>query len=418
MNSRERMRAALNHQQPDRAPLDLGSTAVTGIAASCYARLRPALGLQARPPKVSEPYQVLAKVEDDVRDALGVDTVPLGLLNTMFGFKAEGWKLWRLFDATEVFVPDKFVVTSAPNGDWLLFPKGDSSAPASARMPKGGFYFDTIVRQEPIDEAHLDPEEWVRDMYAVYTDEELSFLQKLATDLYGSTERSLMCNWGGGGFGDIANVPGPGVLHPKGIRDPLEWYVAHATHPEYIHGIFELQCEIALKNLELLWQAVGDKADAIFVSGTDLGSQQKSFLSPAMYRTLYKPFHKRVNDWIHAHTPWKIFYHTCGSIVDLLGDLAEVGVDILNPVQCSAKGMDPAMLKQKWGDKFVFWGAGVDTQRTLPFGTPEQVYDEVRERVRIFNAGGGFVFNTIHNIQYNVPTENLLAMFRALRDSA
>ena len=135
-----------------------------------------------------------------------------------------------------------------------------------------------------------------------------------------------------------------------------------------------------------------------------------------MYREFYKPYHTKVNKWIHENTNWKVMYHTCGSIVNLLDDLAETGIDILNPVQCSADGMDPHMLKEKYGDRFVFWGGGVDTQKTLPFGTPDEVYDEVLERLKIFAPGGGFVFNTIHNIQALTPTENILAMFEAIRD--
>lgn len=416
MNSRERVQAAINHRQPDRVPLDLGSTAITGISAGAYVQLRQALGMPPRPVKVSEPYQILAEVEDDIRERLGVDTIGLGLPTTMFGFRNEGWKPWQLFDGTPVLVPDKFVVRPDDKGDLLLYPGGDLSAPPSARMPKGGFYFDTIIRQEPIDWDHLDPAEWVRGMYAVYTDEELRYLQDGAERLYRETDRAIVCSLSAGGFGDIAHVPGPWLVHPKGIRDPEEWYVAHATHPEYIRGIYELQCEIAIENARLLWQAVGSKIDVIVVSGTDLGAQDRSFLSPAMYRSLYKPFHRRVNEWIHQHTTWRTFYHTCGSIVDLLDDLVEVGVDIINPVQCSAKGMDPAFLKNQYGDRLVFWGGGVDTQRTLPFGTPEQVYRQVRERIDIFSPGGGFVFNTIHNIQWNVPVENLLALFQAVQD--
>ncbi len=415
MNSRERVRAAIEHRQPDRVPLDLGSTAVTGISASAYARLCRALGLPTETVKVGEPYQVLADVNDDVRRKLGVDTVGLGLPVTIFGFRNEGWRPWQLFDGTAVLVPGKFVVREAENGDLLLYPRGDASARPSARMPRGGYYFDTIVRQEPIDVAHLDPEEWVRDMYSVYTDEDLAYLEAEAKRLYDETDLSIVSGYGGGAFGDIAWVPAPGVPYPKGIRDPVEWYVAHLTHPDYIKGIFERQCEIGLENARLLWQAVGSKVDVVFVSGTDLGAQDRPFISPDMYRELYKPYHRRINEWIHQHTTWKTFYHTCGSIVALLDDLVEIGVDIINPVQCSAKGMDPTFLKEKYGDRLVFWGGGVDTQHTLPFGTPQQVYDEVRERIRIFGRGGGFVFNTIHNIQQNVPVENLLAMFEALR---
>jgi hypothetical protein len=414
LNSRERIRAAIHHQQPDRVPLDLGGTEVTGIAASAYARLRQALGLPQRPPKIGEPYQMLAEVEDDVRCRLGIDTVPLKLPVTIFGFRNEGWKPWQLFDGTQVLVPRQFITREAENGDLLLFPGGDTSAPPSARMPRGGYYFDAIIRQQPFDEISLDPEEWVRDNCSLYTDEDLRYLEAQAKQLYHSTDWSIVCVFGGGEFGEISSVPAVNVPQPKGIRDPMDWYMAHIAHPEYIKGIFELQCEIGLRNAELLWQAVGSKVDVVYVSGTDLGTQQGAFLSPSMYREFYKPFHKRLNDWIHQHTSWKTFYHTCGSIVDLLDDLVESGVDILNPVQCSARGMDPVFLKETYGDRLVFWGGGVDTQWTLPFGTPAQVYEQVRERVRVFGRGGGFVFNPVHNIQQNVPVENMLAMFEAL----
>ncbi|GAH20599.1 unnamed protein product, partial [marine sediment metagenome] len=187
-------------------------------------------------------------------------------------------------------------------------------------------------------------------------------------------------------------------------------------YPDYIKGIFELQCEIALKNLKLSYEAVGNKIDVIMVSGTDFGTQNAPFISPDMYREFYKPFHKRINDWIHKNTSWKTFYHTCGSIAVFLDDFVEVGVDILNPVQTSAKDMDPKILKERYGDKLVFWGGGVDTQKTLPFGTPEDVIKEVNERCQIFGKGGGFVFNTIHNIQSKVPIENIMAMFQAVKE--
>ena len=417
MNSRERVRAAINHQQPERVAVDMGSTPVTGIAAGTYARLRKALGLPTRPPQVIEPFQVLAEVEDDVRDALGIDTVGLRSPATFFGFKNEDWKPWRLFDGTDVLVPGKFTVREAENGDLLIWANGDTSAPPSGHMPKDGYYFDAIIRQAPLDWDHLDPDEWANQMYSVLTKDEVRYLKEQADGLFANTQRSIVWTFGGGGFGDIAWVPGPNLPHPKGIRDPQDWIIAHKTNPEYITGIFARQCEIGLENARLVWQAVGNKIDVCFVSGTDFGTQDRLFISPEMYRALYKPFHKRINDWIHQNTTWKIFFHTCGSIVGLLDDLVDVGVDIVNPVQCSAKGMEPEALKQKYGKTLVFWGGGVDTQWTLPFGTPDDVYEQVRERIRIFNAGGGFVFNTIHNVQQNTPLANLLAMFRAVKDS-
>lgn len=153
------------------------------------------------------------------------------------------------------------------------------------------------------------------------------------------------------------------------------------------------------------------------MSGTDFGQQTGSFISPRTYRDLYQPFHKQVNDWIHKHTSWKTFDHSCGSVRILLDDFIEAGFDILNPVQCSAQGMNPVELKQVYGDRLVFWGGGVDTQRTLPFGTPDEVRREVRERIKILGPGGGFVFNTIHNVQSGTPVENVLAMYETVKEA-
>ncbi len=416
MTSRERVRKAINHEVSDKVPLDLGGTVVSSISASSYAKLREALGLPAKRVQITEPYQMLGEIEPEVREILEIDTIGLQLPTTMFGFRNENWKEWKLFDGTEVLIPGKFVTTADEKGDLLLYPEGDTSAPPSGRMPEGGYYFDVIVRQPPIDEDHLDPREWVKDQYLPYSEEELRYLEEKANELFHNTSLSIIGNFGGGGFGDIAWVPAPNVKYPQGIRDPKEWYIAHVTHPEYIRGIFELQCEISMKNLLLYQQAVGDNIDIVFISGTDFGMQNGPFISPDMYRELYKPFHKRINDWVHKNTNWKTFFHTCGSISAFLNDFAEAGVDIINPVQCSAAEMSPSYLKGKYGDKFVFWGGGVDTQKTLPFGTPQEVKREVQKRIEIFGKGGGFVFSAIHNIQRGTPIENLVALFEAVKE--
>lgn len=414
MTSRERVRAALNHRAPDRVPLDLGSTWVTGIHASTYSRLREALGLPPRRVKVDEPYQMLAEVEPEVADILGVDTVTVKLPATIFGFRNENWKPFTLFDGTEVLVSQWFNVTVDEQGDLLMHPNGDLEAPPCARMPKDGDFFDAIVRQEPDAEQHLNPREFAEQQVSRHTDEELAFLQRVTDDLYRNTDKSLVGCWGQGGFGDIALVPGLNVAHPKGIRDPQRWYEMLVERPDYIREIFEIQFEIVFENLKLYRQAVGDKIDVLVISGTDFGSQRGPFISPRMYRELFKPFHKRLNDWVHANTPWKTFYHSCGSIVAFLDDFIDAGVDIINPVQCSAAGMAAESLKSRYGDRLVFWGGGVNTQQTLPFGTPDEVRQEVAERIRVFNQNGGYVFNTIHNIQARTPVENVLAMYETV----
>ena len=204
----------------------------------------------------------------------------------------------------------------------------------------------------------------------------------------------------------------------KGIRDVQEWYMSTIARRDYVYAVFEKQCEIGIENLGRLAEALGDTVQVAFVTGTDFGQQHGTFIAPAAYRDLYQPFHKEVNDLIHKHTHWKTFIHSCGSVVDLIPDFIAAGFDILNPVQCSAAGMDARTLKREYGKDLVFWGGAVDTQKTLPFGAPEDVYQEVRERIDIFNDGGGYVFNTIHNLQANTPVENMLAMLEAVKDSA
>ena len=417
MNARERVQIALAHEEPDRVPLDLGASAVTGIHVSSVYQLRQALGLDApgTPIKVIEPYQMLGEVEPNLMDALGVDVVGLGSEKTLFGFKNEGWKPWALFDGTPVLVPEEFNTEPEPNGDILMYPEGDKSAPPSGRMPEGGYYFDTIIRQPPLDEDHLDVRENLEE-FGPISDEELAHFQREAERLFQETDKAVLANFGGTAFGDIALVPAPWLKHPKGIRDVAEWYVSTVARRDYVYEVFERQCELALANLERIYQVVGDRVSVIFVTGTDFGTQKGPFLSRQTYRELFMPFHQRVNDWVHENTPWKTFTHTCGSVVALLPDFIEAGFDILNPVQCSAAGMDPQLLKDRFGREIVFWGGGVDTQHTLPFGSPDDVRREVRERIEIFRPGGGFVFNTIHNIQARVPVENLVALFETVRD--
>ena len=418
MNSRQRVQAALGHQQPDYVPLDLGASAVTGMHVGSVAQLRQALGLDepGTPVKVVEPYQMLGEIAPDLVEALGIDVVGLGSPKTMFGFENKDWKPWTLFDGTPVLVPAAFNTDPEPNGAVLMYPEGDRSAPPSGRMPKGGFYFDTIVRQGPIDDEKLDVEDNLQEFGPV-SDAALEHFARESERIARDTDKAILANFGGTAFGDIALVPAPFLKHPKGIRDVEEWYVSTVTRFDYVYAVFRRQCEIALANLAKIHGAVGDRVAAIFVTGTDFGTQHGPFISPQSYRRLYQPFHRRVNDWVHEHTRWKTFIHSCGSVAALLPDIVEAGFDILNPVQCSAAGMDPRTLKERFGAKLTFWGGGVDTQKTLPFGTPDQVRREVKERIAIFNRGGGFVFNTVHNVQANTPPENLVALYEAVREA-
>lgn len=413
MTSKERVLNALNHRQPDAVPFDLGGTAVTGIHVTCVAALRDYYGLEKRPVKIHEPYQMLGWVDEDLKQALGLDVDGVIGRNTMFGFPVEDWKPWR-FDSLDVLVPGQFNITIDEKGDTLIYPEGDMTAPPSGRMPKGGHFFDTIVRQEPIDEETLNPEDNLEE-FGPIKDADLEHFRCAAAKVAGSG-RGVIANFGGTAFGDIALVPGPFMKYPKGIRDIAEWYMSTTARRNYVHAIFERQSEIALANLEKIKAVVGNAIDAVFLCGTDFGTQTGSFCSVATFRDLYFPYYKRINDWVHKNTNWKTFKHSCGSVERFIPSFIESGFDILNPVQCSATGMGEEHLKSTYGDRLVFWGGGIDTQKVLPFGTAAEVREQVLRRLEVFSKGGGYVFNPIHNVQARTPVENMVAMVNAVHE--
>lgn len=418
MTSRERLAAVLDHRPVDCLCVDFGAGGQTGMGVCAVHRLRQAiLGTSGYKVKVTEPYQMLGELDEDLRKALKLDVVGIHPPNTMFGFRNEGWKPFTVpADGTEVLVPERFNYTSDKNGDLLMYPGGDTSVPPCARMPRNSYFWDSLPRQQPLDESRLNPaDNW--EEFGLFSDEDIAYFKKEVDYLYEHTDAGIYLTFPGIAFGDIALVPAPWLKHPKGIRDVEEWYISTVTRRDYVYKVFERQCQIGLQNIERLAPVLGNKVQVVFVSGTDFGTQRGPFISPQVYRDLYKPFQKAINDRIHELTDWKIFIHSCGSIYRLIPDLIEAGFDVLNPVQCSAAEMDPQRLKKEFGDQLVFWGGGVDTQKTLPFGTPEQVYEEVRRRIEIFSRGGGYVFNSIHNVQSDVPIENLLAMFRAIADA-
>ena len=417
MNSRQRLQATLEHRQPDRFCVDFGAGGQTGMGVCAVHRLREAvLGSGGHKVKVAEPYQMLGQIDEPLRKALGLDVVGVHPRCNMFGFCNEGWKPFTMpADGTEVLVPQQFNYTQDENGNLLMYPQGDLTVGPCARMPRDSYFWDAVNRQGPIDDSELDPMDNCEE-FGYLSDDDVAYFKQQVDHYYETTDAGIYLTFPGVAFGDIALVPAPWMKHPKGIRDVEEWYVSTAIRRDYVYKIFEKQCEIGLKNIEKLAPVLGDKVQVVFVSGTDFGTQRGPFISPDAYRDLYQPFQKAINDKIHALTNWKIFIHSCGSIYELIPDMIEAGFDVLNPVQCSAAEMDPVRLKREFGDQLVFWGGGVDTQKTLPFGTPQEVYGEVRQRIEIFSQNSGFVFNSIHNIQSNVPIENILAMFRAIND--
>ncbi len=412
MTSKERIRAAIEHRQPDQVPIDFGGSFITGIHCSVVENLRHHYGLEPRPVKVCEPYQMLGLVDDDLIDAMGIDTTPIFPNRTMFGFVNENWKPWRTPWGQDVLVSEHFEVDVNAGGTYI-YPKADRSSPPSGHMPSTGYFFDTIIRQQAIDEDNLILEDNLEEFGPMKPEEEAYWREQ--AELFRGSERAVMTHLNGTSLGDIALVPGPFMQAPKGVRDIAQWYMTVSTDPAFVMELFDRQVEIALGNLARLHAIAGDAIDVVVVCGTDFGTQESTFCSRLTFTEIWVPRYRAINDWIHANTSWKTFKHSCGAIESLLPDMIASGFDIINPVQCSAKGMEAKLLKERYGEQITFWGGGVNTQKTLPFGTPEEVRAEVLERCETFAPGGGFVFNTIHNVQARTPTANLVAVLEAIR---
>lgn len=411
-NPRQRVNDALE-RRAGRVPVDFGATSVTGIHVSVVAALREYFGLEKRPAKIHEPLQMLGWVDDDLKEAMGIDTEGVFRRRTMFGYPNENWKPWN-FNGLDVLVPGKFNTTVDENGDTLIYPEGDLSAAPSGRMPKGFHFFDAIIRQNHFDPDHLNPEDNCEEFKPLAEAD----LDAIAADVARAhaTGRYVIAGFGGTAFGDIALVPGTFLKDPRGIRDITEWYVSLRSRRDYVRAVFERQCEVGIANLARIHARVGSQVEAVFLCGTDFGTQTSAFCSKATFDELWLPYYRRVCGWVHANTTWKCFKHSCGSVERFIPSFIEAGFDILNPVQCSATGMEPEHLKRTYGDRITFWGGGVDTQHTLPFGTPAEVREQVLGRCEVFARGGGFVFNSIHNIQAGTPVANVVAMIDAVRE--
>lgn len=416
MTSRERVIAAIHHRQPDKVPIDIGAAHNTGISVCALARLRKYLGLPDKDIPIYETMQMLGTVDDEVRRMLGGDVVGLNNKYDFLGVPfVGGQQLFVMPDGTRTLINAAHKLRRDADGRIFMYPQGNDSVPPSIMMPEGGYFFDNIDRSPPFDEDDLTPAEDYRDSFSVMDDDEARYYETEAKRLATETDCAVMGVFGRGSIGDPSNLPGANLLQPKGIRKYEDWVMAQLLYPEYIHEVFEIWTESTIKNLEVYHQAVGDNIQIAVISGTDFGTQAGPMMALDTFRNLYKPYYKRMNDWVHKHTNWKTFFHSCGAISTYLDDFVEMGVDIINPVQLSAVGMDGPTLKEKYGDKLVFWGGGVNTQETLPNGTPDEVAAEVLERLKIFSPGGGYVFATIHNIMGNVPAENIETVYRVAR---
>jgi len=413
-SSKYNFERTINHKQPEKVVVDFGSTSVTGIHVRVVEKLREYFGLEKRPVKVTEPFQMLGEIDDELIREMNIDVIGLYGENNMFGIPNRDWKLHKTFWGQEVLIPGQFNYTYNSKGDILIHAGGDVSVPASAMMPKTGYFFDAIDRQEPIDDSKLRVEDNLEE-FPLISDHDLEYWKTQAESIENSG-KAVMASLGGTALGDIALVPGLNLKHPKGIRGVADWYISTLIREDFIKELYDKQTDIALENLSKLHNVIGDRINTAFICGTDFGTQNSTFCSPETYTRVWLPYYKKVNDWIHQNTTWKTFKHSCGAIETFMELFIESGFDIINPVQINAEGMEPRNLKQKYGDRIVFWGGGADTQGVFAFGTPQQVKDQVKKQCGILNDNGGFVFNTVHNIQANVPFENVVAMLNALKE--
>jgi len=378
VNSRERLLAAINHKEPDRVPFDLGGTVVTSIHVKAYQALREYLGLPSLQPVFSDVIQQVVRVDDDVMERLGVD-----VRNVSY----------------QARVTARSAVQDRGNYTCLY-----DELKVGWQMPKdGGWYYDMFDNPlaGPVTEADVEGFAWPDPL----APSRFTGLRDAAHRAIAEEQRAVVVGSISAGIMEVAS-------RLRGFQD---YFVDFAANPKLLGRIMDRVLEMQLAYWGRIFEILGDDVDVV-QSADDIAGQHSLLISPRSYRAMVKPRHKELFDFIHAHSKAKIFFHSCGAIRPLIPDLIEIGLDILNPVQVSAAGMDTTALKREFGKDLTFWGGGVDTQQVLGSGTPHQVREEVRRRLEDLMPGGGFVFAAVHNIQGNVPPQNIMAMWETLQE--
>lgn len=414
MTSKERVKCAFAHKQPDKVPIDFGGMSCSQMHVTIIDKLRQYYGLEKRPIRLWDVFGMTGLMDDDLKDAIGTDVEMVRAFGGCFGITDTGkWKEFRMFDV-DLLVPEQFEVTDDGKGGYLIYPQGDRTAPPSGHMPAGGYYFDNVERQEEIDEDDLNPADNLEE-YGPISEQALAYY-RTELEKYRDSKRAIVLDPGGAALGDASQIAGPGLKHPKGIRTVADWYMAPLLYPEYVKEVFDKQTDYVVENWKKLYEIAKNIVDVIYVCGTDFGTQSSQMCSGSAFDEFYAPYYKKVNGWVHENTDWKTLKHSCGAIYPFIPKLIDSGFDSVNPVQCSAAGMDPQRLKDDFGDKILYWGGGVDTQKVLPFGTPQEVREQVLQRCDIFSKNGGYIFNSIHIVQCNTPIENVVAMIDAVHE--
>lgn len=410
MTSRERILTSVNHKKPDRVPLDLGATPSSGISAIAYNNLKKHLGIDSKETRIYDVVQQVVQPEEAILDRFGVDVIDVG---RAFNEKDSDWYDVTLADGSVGQYPVWFRPTLAENGAWCAC---DGEGRMLAKMPKGATFFDQTYfpyeDEYPTDYKDLDTAMskvlWSAFVHSPWDHSgEEGFYEKLrekAIFLKENTDKALMIVCG-------CNLFEWGTFLRRMDNFLMDIY----TEPDEVEKLLDALMERHLASLEKVCAAVGDVVD-ILRFGDDLGMNTGMFMSREKYQELFKPRHTKLNEYVHSHSNMKTFLHSCGSLYPIMPDLIEAGYDILNPVQTTARDMDPATLKREFGRDITFWGGGCNTQTVLNRGTPEQVYDHTRRMLEIFMKDGGYVFNQEHNILPDVPPENIVAMYKAVSE--
>lgn len=403
MNSRERVLKAVNFQKPDRVPIDLGGMRASGINAVVYDELKRRMGMSG-PTKIHDSLQILAEVEMEVLERLHVDIVPLDAGDVEWvGQEASQGVGKRLFCGLDVCFPPNTNITVEEDGSWAM---RDAAGEVFARMPRDGFYFDftrSTMASKRIDPHAFQPSDTVPD-------EKLEIMAQRGRFFYEQTDKAIL------GWGACLSLIGLSALLVDNITQGAldEWFLMLMTEKEAAHDMMGRWVDAVIGQIELYHQAVGPYCFAWGVGSDDAGTQRGEIIAPDLFAEMIKPHYKRLCDWVHANTQWKTFLHSCGSIYHYIPEWLDAGIDILNPVQISTVNMEPERLMKDFGGQVVFWGGGCDTQKVLPLGTPEEIREHVRHNLEVFAGGnGGYVFTQVHNIQQNVPVENVETMFAA-----
>jgi len=412
MNKRERVLAAIGHREPDKIPIDLGAMRSTGVTAVAYNNLKKYLGIGAGHTRVYDVVQQLAQPELPILDYVETDVVDLG---RAFLTAETDWKDFTLPDGSAAKIPGYADLIPDGAGGWLARSAGGQPIGA---MPAGAFYLSqTCFPLHDWDGRDLSvlqklPELMGRVTWAAFptapwhkplTKEHAADVRRRARELYETTDFAVMAAFGG----NLLEWGQYLCRNDQFLIDLVE-------NPPKVEALLDKLTEMHLESLERFLDAIEGYVQIIQM-GDDLGTQLAPQISPQMYRRFFKPRHRLIYERVKKRSGIHLFLHSCGAIADLLPDLIEIGVEIINPVQTSARGMEPERLKREFGKDLTFWGGGCDTQRVLPLGTVEEIDDHVRRRIEVLGPGGGFVFTQVHNIMPHVPPQNIVAMVEAAK---